>query len=151
MTCIGPSTSLKAVPGRRARALRWDAREQELRSTVADRQYLEAREDVAASAAGAFFDLYAADAALENAATNAAVNDTLYILSKGRYEVGKIVSALGGGQPALVQQAIRGRAAVYADDRAAAGDPRLATAIRSGAKAGLALPIVRNGSVTAVL
>jgi outer membrane protein len=74
----------------RPRTLRWDAREQDLRSTVADRQYLEAREDVAANAAGAFFDLYAADAALENAATNAAVNDTLFVLSKGRYEVGKI-------------------------------------------------------------
>jgi outer membrane protein len=74
----------------RPRTLHWDAREQELRSTVADRQFLEAREDVAATAAGAFFDLYAADAALANAATNSAVNDTLYVLSKGRYEVGKI-------------------------------------------------------------
>jgi len=67
------------------------------------------------------------------------------------YEVGRIVSALGGGQPAMVQQAIRGREAVYADDRAAARDPRLATAIRSGAKAGIALPITLNGNATAVL
>jgi len=74
----------------RPRTLLWDARARDLRTEVADRQYLEAREDVAATAAGAFFDLYAADAALDNAATNAAVNDTLYVLSKGRYEVGKI-------------------------------------------------------------
>ena len=68
------------------------------------------------------------------------------------YEVGKIVSVLGGaGASSLVQQAVRGREPVYADDRAAAGDPRLATAIRSGARAGLALPILLNGAVTAVL
>src|SRR5690349_25028077 len=37
------------------------------------------------------------------------------------YEVGRIVSTLGGaGQPAMVQQALRGREPVYADDRAAA-------------------------------
>src|SRR3954452_14939793 len=60
------------------------------------------------------------------------------------YEVGRTVSSLGGttGQAALVQQAIRGREPVYADDRAAATDARLAAAIRAGAKAGVALPIV---------
>jgi len=69
------------------------------------------------------------------------------------YEVGRAASALGGstGQPALVQQAIRTREAVYADERAAAGDPRLAAAIRAGAKAGLVLPIAPAGTVTAVL
>jgi outer membrane protein TolC len=42
------------------------------------------------NAASAFFDLHAAEVALQNAVTNAAVNDTLYILNKGRFEVGKI-------------------------------------------------------------
>jgi len=74
----------------RPNALAWDGREQSLDDDIADRQYLEAREDVAISTATAFFDLYAARLTLENAAANVAVNDTLYTLSKGRYEVGKI-------------------------------------------------------------
>src|SRR5262249_29125405 len=52
--------------------------------------YLEAREDVAGNIAGAFFDLYAAEMSLKNASGNVSVNDTLYTLNKGRYEVGKI-------------------------------------------------------------
>lgn len=72
------------------RELLWDERQQSLRSSIAERAYLEAREDVAASTASAFFDYYAAAVALQNATANAAVNDTLYTLNKGRYEVGKI-------------------------------------------------------------
>ena len=72
------------------RTLVWQEKEQSLAATVAERGYLEAREDVAASVAGAFFDLYAAEMSLENAMANQAVNDTLYQLNNGRYEVGKI-------------------------------------------------------------
>lgn len=68
----------------------WEKREQDIRADLAERQYLEAREDVAARAAGAYFDLYAAQVAEANTINNAAVNDSLYIISKGRYEVGKI-------------------------------------------------------------
>ena len=68
----------------------WDQRQQTVVESMAERQYLEAREDVAASLAQAFFDYYAAEVAVANASTNAAVNDTLYTLNKGRYEVGKI-------------------------------------------------------------
>ena len=68
----------------------WDQRQQTVVESLAERQYLEAREDVAANVAQAFFDYYAAQVALQNANTNAAVNDTLYTLNKGRYEVGKI-------------------------------------------------------------
>jgi outer membrane protein TolC len=74
----------------RPNALAWDGREQSLDDEIAERQYLEAREDVAISTATAFFDVYAARLTLENAAANVAVNDTLYTLSKGRYQVGKI-------------------------------------------------------------
>ena len=38
----------------------------------------------------AFFDYYTATLGLDNAPTNAAVNDTLYTLNNGRFEVGKI-------------------------------------------------------------
>ncbi len=74
----------------RANSQRWDRAQQELRYTSAERRYLEAREDVALSATAAYFDLYSATATLANATTNAATNDTLYTLNKGRFEVGKI-------------------------------------------------------------
>jgi outer membrane protein TolC len=72
------------------RDLVWDEKLQSLNAVVAERAYLEAREDVAGNIAGAFFDLYAAEVSLKNATANVAVNDTLYTLNKGRYEVGKI-------------------------------------------------------------
>ena len=74
----------------RAPPLVWNEREQSLNASVAERGYLETREDVAAAAADAFFNLYAQQMALVNALGNVAVNDTLYTLNKGRFEVGKI-------------------------------------------------------------
>ena len=68
----------------------WDERVQSLSASVAERAYLEAREDVAGSTADAFFNLYAQEITLANATANVAVNDTLYNLNKGRFEVGKI-------------------------------------------------------------
>ena len=91
------------------RALLWDIHTQDLRANLAERQYLESREDIATSTASAFFDYYAATMDLENALSNAAVNDTLYTLNKGRFEVGKI------GENDLLQselQLLRARAAV---------------------------------------
>lgn len=70
--------------------LEWDRREQTLQSDIAERAYVEAQENVAVNTATAFFDLYAARMALDNAASNVAVNDTLYTISKGRFQVGKI-------------------------------------------------------------
>ena len=74
----------------RPRAIVWDKRVQSLSAVVAERGYLEAREDVAGNTADAFFNLYAQQMQLKNASANVAVNDTLYTLNKGRYEVGKI-------------------------------------------------------------
>jgi outer membrane protein TolC len=87
----------------------WDEKAQDLRSTVAERQYLESREDLALNTASAFFDYYAAIVAVGNATTNVAVNDTLYTLNKGRFEVGKI------GENELLQselQLLRARASL---------------------------------------
>ena len=91
------------------RTLVWEERIQSLGATVAERAYYEAREDVAGAIAGAFFDLYAAQMALRNATANVAVNDTLYTLNQGRFEVGKI------GENDLLKselQLLRARAAV---------------------------------------
>jgi outer membrane protein TolC len=74
----------------RPRQIVWNRRVQDLSATVAERGYLEAREDVAGDAADAFFNLYAQEMSLRNAMTNAATNDTLYLINKGRFEVGKI-------------------------------------------------------------
>ena len=74
----------------RPNANAWDRREQEHRGTIAERQYLETREDLAIQVTGLFFDAYSARLALANAESNAAINDTLYTLNKGRFEVGKI-------------------------------------------------------------
>lgn len=68
----------------------WDRREEVVRSELAERSYLEAREDIAVQTAAQFFDVFAARMALENAIENSAVNDTLYTVNKGRFEVGKI-------------------------------------------------------------
>jgi outer membrane protein TolC len=72
------------------RTLVWNERIQSQQAVVAEHGFLEAREDVAGEIAGAFFDLYAAQMSLANATNNVLVNDTLYTLNKGRYEVGKI-------------------------------------------------------------
>lgn len=91
------------------RELLWDVRAQDLRANLAERQYLESREDIAVSTTSAFFDFYAATMGLNNALANAAVNDTLYTLNKGRFEVGKI------GENDLLQselQLLRARASV---------------------------------------
>ncbi len=74
----------------RSNSQAWNAREQGLEIDAAERRFLEEREDVAIQTANAFFDHYAARMSLENARNNAAINDTLYTLNKGRYEVGKI-------------------------------------------------------------
>lgn len=72
------------------RTVVWDERVQSLSATVAERGYLEAREDVAGVTADAFFNLYAQQMTLANATANVGINDTLYTLNKGRFEVGKI-------------------------------------------------------------
>ena len=74
----------------RSNSQRWDLKEQDLRTESAERKYLESREDAAIAATNAFFDLYAANANLKNSQANAFVNDTLYTLNKGRFEIGKI-------------------------------------------------------------
>ncbi|HYN64769.1 MAG TPA: TolC family protein, partial [Candidatus Limnocylindrales bacterium] len=74
----------------RPNASAWDQREQPLRAELSERTFLETREDIALATSNLFFDLYAARVALATQIKNAAVNDTLFTLNKGRFEVGKI-------------------------------------------------------------
>ena len=110
----------------RPNALKWDSREQDLVTATADRQYLEAREDVALSAADAFFDVHSARLALDNAVAKVAINDTLFNLNKGRFEVGKIgENDLLQSELALLQARAQTDAAKLAFDRATAALKRL--------------------------
>jgi outer membrane protein TolC len=74
----------------RPNTARWDRREQNVQADLAERTYLEAMENIAIQTTGTFFDMYAARVGLENARKNAAVNDTLYTLNTGRFQIGKI-------------------------------------------------------------
>lgn len=62
----------------------------QLRFDAATRTYIEQMEDIAIDAAGKFFDLYIAMMNVNNALFNKSINDSIYILAKGRYNVGKI-------------------------------------------------------------
>lgn len=74
----------------RANMQKWNARVSDHTLSAAEQQYLEDREGVAIAATEAFFDLFVAKKQLDNAEQNAARNDTLFTINKGRLEVGKI-------------------------------------------------------------
>jgi outer membrane protein TolC len=74
----------------RSNVIGWERTLNGLSADIAERQYVEAREDVAIQVSGAYFDYYAAQVSLRNAQLNAATNDTLFRLNQGRFEVGKI-------------------------------------------------------------
>lgn len=74
----------------RPNAFKWDRRIQDMQGDLADVQYVEAMEDIAVTVTGLYFDVFSSRSALQNAETNVAVNDTLYQINKGRFQVGKI-------------------------------------------------------------
>jgi outer membrane protein len=77
-------------PIMRSNTIGWEREVNGLQADVAERQYREAREEIALQTSNAFFDYYAAQVSLRNATLNAATNDTLFRLNQGRFEVGKI-------------------------------------------------------------
>jgi outer membrane protein TolC len=68
----------------------WNSEEEDLQKEIAVRAWVEAREDVSLDAVTKFFDAYLASMTVETASSNVAINDTLYNISLGRYNVGKI-------------------------------------------------------------
>ncbi len=108
----------------RPNTVAWDRRVDNVASELAERSYVEAMETVSLGATNAFFDVYAARLGLDNAVKNAAVNDTLYRLNRGRFDVGKI------GENDLLQSELallRARAAL---EDARLGYERAADALR---------------------
>ena len=70
--------------------LRWNQESQELQYQMASREFAEGMEDCSIDITNKFFDYSLAQMNLENARLNLANNDTLYKISKGRFNVGKI-------------------------------------------------------------
>jgi outer membrane protein TolC len=70
--------------------LKWQNRIAPVNYDIAGRQFLEQREDLAIDAATRFFDLYISGMRVENAKLNLQVNDSIFQISKGRFNLGKI-------------------------------------------------------------
>jgi outer membrane protein TolC len=68
----------------------WDNKIGLKRHSVDDSRFVEDMENISLEVTRSFFDVYIAKINLENSKQNVAVNDTLFQLSKGRYEVGRI-------------------------------------------------------------
>ena len=71
-------------------ALKWNRRLEPLRFESARRTLTADVAEVAEETSAAFFDVYIARINLQIADANVAVNDTIYTLSQGRYEIGRI-------------------------------------------------------------
>ncbi len=68
----------------------WDKDDQDIRYEMASRELAEAMEESAIDVTNKFFDLFLASISSANAALNVANNDTLYTISQGRFNVGRI-------------------------------------------------------------
>ncbi len=85
-----PLTLTLSQPLFQINTMQWDQEAQDIHYRMASRELAEAMENCAIDVTNKFFDLYLASINSSNAAANVANNDTLYRISKGRYNVGKI-------------------------------------------------------------
>jgi outer membrane protein TolC len=69
---------------------KWQNKIEPLKYKMAKQQYLEDMEDLSAKASDIFFDLLLAQANLKLAEINQVTFDSLYMITKGRYQIGKI-------------------------------------------------------------
>lgn len=70
--------------------MRWQQKTEDLRAKAFKNEFIEDMELVAMQASNKFFEVYLAKRNLSNAQLNVSINDTLFRLSKGRFNVGKI-------------------------------------------------------------
>lgn len=70
--------------------LAWQLKMEPIRNELSKLQFTESMEEVALNATRSYFDAYLARINLENARFNVGVNDTIYQISIGRFNVGKI-------------------------------------------------------------
>ncbi|MCU0454433.1 MAG: TolC family protein [Bacteroidetes bacterium] len=70
--------------------LGWDVESEALAMRIAERTWNEALEDISADVVAKFFETAQLSLAMEMSSKNVQINDTLYQISVGRYNVGKI-------------------------------------------------------------
>ena len=70
--------------------VKWNFEQEKLRMKQATKQQIELYENLSGQITGAYFALYVSKMVLNNARQNVAVNDTLYKISTGRFNVGRI-------------------------------------------------------------
>jgi len=70
--------------------LKWRNKTEPLQYKIAKKQYVEDMEDISLTVAERFFGVYLAKINLQNAKFNVTRNDSIYQISKGRYNVGSI-------------------------------------------------------------
>jgi len=85
-----PLTLTLSQPLFQINTMRWDQEAEQIHYKMASRELAEAMEDCAIDITNEFFDLFLASMASSNAASNLAINDSLYKISQGRFNVGKI-------------------------------------------------------------
>ena len=71
-------------------AMKWELKEQPLSNEKAMLEYSENKEDVARDACNLYYDLLSSQMVMDMAYQNMTYNDTIFQLSKGRFELGKI-------------------------------------------------------------
>lgn len=71
-------------------ALKWQRRLEPLRLEVARRAFTEDMATIAWDISNRYFDVFEAQQDIEIAAFNVAVNDTIFVLSQGRFDIGRI-------------------------------------------------------------
>jgi outer membrane protein TolC len=69
---------------------KWQWKQDKLQMQFANRNQVEALEDLSINVTQSYFNLYTAFLQLKNAEFNEAINDTIYKIAKGRFGVGKI-------------------------------------------------------------
>jgi outer membrane protein TolC len=74
----------------RLNEMKWNLRQSKIMNDENMRRQAEAMEDVSIEISQRYFDLYLTSNLINVYALNVAVNDTIYQISKGRYELGKI-------------------------------------------------------------
>jgi outer membrane protein TolC len=85
-----PLTLSLNQPILRINTMHWDMEAQELTYQMASRELAEALEDCAIDITDRFFSFFLASMNAANATINVAINDTLYRISRGSYNAGKI-------------------------------------------------------------
>ena len=69
--------------------VKWNFEQEKLRMKRATKQQIELYENLSGQIATAYFDLYVSKMVLNNAKQNETINDTLYKISTGRFNVGE--------------------------------------------------------------